>query len=70
MTYINTGLFPFIYLSRKIGNMLNLPPSSDVKDINKFINFLLKTYYKFELFWINYVNYPFGVSIFVVAKKK
>jgi len=70
MSYFNTFLFPFIYISRKISNILNLKPSSDIKKTNRFINYLLLVLYHFELSLVNYFNYPFGVSIFVAARKK
>ncbi len=69
ITYFNTILFPFIYAIRKAGNLLNLKPGSDVKEINPFVNFLLKGVYVAELFFVRYGDYPFGVSIFAVARK-
>lgn len=70
LTYFNTALFPLVFLSRKINNFLNLKPSSDIKKTNKVLNFLLKKLYLSELSLLPYFNYPFGVSVFALARKR
>ena len=70
-TYFNFTLFPFAYMSRKIGNFVNSPVKSDVDvNINPLVNGFLKAIFKAELFLIKYINYPFGINIACVCKKR
>jgi ubiquinone/menaquinone biosynthesis C-methylase UbiE len=69
VSYFNTFLFPFVYLKRKLDNLLNSKMKSDVQEINPLLDSFLKIIYKSELRLLDYVNYPFGVSILAVCKK-
>ena len=70
ISYVNTLLFPAVYLSRKLGKLTKSKPKSEVQDsINPLVNLILKILYKTELRGIRYFNYPFGVNIFAVARK-
>ena len=70
ISYYNTLFFPAIYVYRKLSNLLKSPPKSDINEsINPLLNFLLNIISKIEILGIKYTNYPFGVNIFVVAKK-
>ncbi|MBI3026868.1 class I SAM-dependent methyltransferase [Candidatus Woesearchaeota archaeon] len=71
ISYFNTLLFPFVYVNRKFGNMSKSQPKSDVNEnINPFLNSILKMVYIAELSGLQYMNYPFGVNILAVGKKK
>jgi len=70
ISYVNTILFPAVYISRKIGILTKSKPKSEVQDyINPALNSILKVLFKTELNLVNYINYPFGVNIFAVARK-
>ncbi len=70
VTYVNTLLFPFLYLKRKLEKLSNAPPKSEVdEDLPKWLNSLLTKLYYLELRGVSYFNYPFGINIFAVARK-
>lgn len=70
ISYVNTLLFPAVYLKRKIDALTNAPVKSDLEtQINPMINKLLTNFYCAELSLLKYVNYPFGVNIIAVGKK-
>ncbi len=69
ISYINTLLFPAVYLKRKLEKLSAAQPRSDVRPMNPLFNFILKTIYLAELHGVKYVDYPFGVNIMAVAKK-
>jgi ubiquinone/menaquinone biosynthesis C-methylase UbiE len=70
LTYYNTLLFPLIYLNRKLGNLIEKNKAkSDIQEINFILNWLLEKLFKFELSFLRFIDYPFGVSVFCVAKK-
>jgi ubiquinone/menaquinone biosynthesis C-methylase UbiE len=69
-TYANTILFPFALIKRLLDKISSLDNSvSDVKQVNIFINSILKIPFKLESLLIKYFDLPFGLSLFVVAKK-
>ena len=70
ITYYNTLLFPFVYLKRKLDNLNNKKIISDVQKINPITNYILKQLFIFEISLLSIINYPFGVTIFAIAKKK
>jgi len=62
ISYYNTALFPFVLIKRKIEKFLKPKKSkSDVQDINPIINWILKKLFKFEFFFLKFIDYPFGV---------
>lgn len=70
ITYANSLLFPLVIIERGFKKLMKLNHvSSDVKVINPFINFLLQLPLYLEGFLIKYFNFPFGLSIIVIAKK-
>lgn len=70
ISYINTILFPAVFVKRKLEKFGNAIPKSEVHEkINPLINSLLKTIFKFEIKGMDYVSYPFGVNIIAIAKK-
>lgn len=70
ISYINAIFFPAVFISRKIGNLLNLKPRSEIQpNFNPLLNSLLKAAYKSEIIGSKFISYPFGVNIFAVARK-
>ena len=70
ISYVNTLLFPAVYLNRKLGKLSKSKPKSEVQEsISPIVNLILKILYKTELRGIRYFNYPFGVNIFAVSRK-
>jgi len=71
ISYINTLLFPAIFLYRKLDGLRSTRPESNVQEkISPLLNALLTFLYKTELRGVSYVSYPFGVNIFAVARKR
>ena len=71
LSYYNFFLFPLVYFFRKFDNATNKNKNieTNVKEINPVINFFLYKILLFEGWLLRYINFPFGVSIFCVAKK-
>jgi SAM-dependent methyltransferase len=70
LTYYNMVLFPVAYLLRKIENVVgHSRAKSDVKEINHFLNLVMKKLFNFENSLLKYMNFPFGINIFCVARK-
>jgi len=69
-TYFNIHLFPIIILTRIVQRIFNINSTHD-KNIgsNGIINFILKNIFSLERIWIPRITLPFGVSIFVSARK-
>ncbi len=71
ITYYNTLLFPAVYLKRKLEKLSNAAPKSEVsEEINPTLNRLLTKVYCAELSLLKYLNFPVGVNILAVARKK
>ena len=71
MSYFNTILYPLVFIVRKLDNMSNKnkPVKSNIKKTNPILNSILYLILAFEGFLLKFLNFPFGVSIFVIAKK-
>ncbi len=71
ITYYNTLLFPLVYLKRKLEKLSSAPPKSEVsEEINPLINKILTKVYCTELSLLKYMNFPVGVNILAVGRKK
>src|SRR3989344_5826152 len=71
ISYYNTLFFPLVYLKRKLEKLSSSPPKSEVsEDMNPFLNKIFTTIYCAELSLLKYVNFPVGVNILAVARKK
>ncbi len=71
ISYINSFLFPFVYIKRKLEKLSNTPPKSEVNEkLNPTINTILKMIYKTEIWLGQYINYPFGINIYAVGRKR
>lgn len=66
ISYINFFLFPFIMVSR----IINKSKSSDVKKINFLLNYLLQFPLWIESLLIRFANFPCGVSLIAICRKK
>lgn len=69
LTYYNFFLFPFVFLKRKLSLILNASKLTDLKKENLLTNNLLGLLMSIERILLNFINFPFGVSIFCIAKK-
>lgn len=70
-SYFNTTVFPFVFLMRKIGNILHrdMLVASGETDLPDFINKILTNVLFLESLIMKYVSLPFGVSVFCIAEK-
>jgi SAM-dependent methyltransferase len=69
-SYFNFFLFFPIFLFRRMIHLLGMRIDSENEINSPLINFFLKTIFSLEPFILNYFSFPFGVSIFCIAKKK
>lgn len=71
-SYWNFFLFIPVYLFRKISSLFNKNKTgeSDIQIGNPIINKLLLQLIIFENKLLKYINFPFGVSTFCIAKKR
>ena len=70
-SYFNTFLFPAIAFMRLISKIFGLKERESDFDINnKFLNNLFYLIFNLESKFLKFINFPFGVSILLVLKKK
>ena len=69
-SYFNFFLFLPIFLARRLISLLGLKIKSENEINSALINAFLKTIFSLELYILKYFSFPFGVSIFCVARKK
>jgi SAM-dependent methyltransferase len=69
-SYFNFFLFPPILLGRRMIRLLGLKIESENKINSPLINFFLKTIFSIEPYLLKHFSFPFGVSIFCIARKK
>lgn len=72
ITYFNSILFPVILVARLIGNMLPVrhSPSGDVSMPGRAANALLTKLFGSERYLLRKANFPVGVSVLAIAKRK
>ncbi len=68
ISYYNSLIFPAVYIKRWLEIKFGLK-SRDAKKDNFIVNALLKSIMSFEIFLMRHIDFPFGVSIFCIAKK-
>src|SRR4030042_3128393 len=68
-SYFNFFLFFPILLARRFINILGLRIDSENKINSPFINFCFKVIFSLEPYLLKYFSFPFGVSIFCIARK-
>ena len=61
---------PGYYIARKFEKLSKQQPHSEVKNIHRSLNAVLRNVYLTELRGLSYWNYPFGVNILAIAKKR
>lgn len=69
-SYFNFFLFFPILIARHLIYLLGVRIESENTINAPFINFILKGFFSLEPFLLKYVSFPFGVSIFCIAKKR
>lgn len=72
LSYFNSLLFAPVFILRKIFNFFpGILKERDELDINNnLINFILYKIFHSEAFLLKHMNFPFGVSVLVAARKK
>lgn len=68
-SYFNFFLFFPILIARRMIHLFGLNIESENKINYPLINNLLKTIFSLEPYLLRYISFPFGVSIFCVARK-
>jgi len=68
-SYYNFFLFFPIFFLRRLIRLLGLKIESENKINSPLINFFLKTLFSVEPYLLKYFSFPFGVSIFCIARK-
>jgi len=68
-SYFNFFLFFPILIGRRIIYLLGLRIESENEINFPLINFFLKTVFSIEPYYLKYFSFPFGVSIYCIAKK-
>ena len=68
-SYFNFFLFFPILLGRRLIQLLGLKIESENKINSPLINFFLKIIFSVEPYILKYFSFPFGVSIYCLAKK-
>ena len=72
ISYYNTLLFAPIALLKLVSRFLLRSPKSHfgAKQPSAWINFSLRILFSFEKYLLSFMNFPFGISLIVVAKRK
>ncbi len=68
-SYFNFFLFFPIFVARRLMRLLGLTVRSENEVNFPLLNFFLKTIFSMELHLLKYCSFPFGVSIFCLARK-
>ncbi len=68
-SYFNFFLFFPILIARRMIHLLGLKIESENEINFPLINFFLKVIFSLELYSLKYFSFPFGVSIFCIARK-
>ncbi len=68
--YFNTILFPLIAAARLASAMRGASARSDAGMPGRVVNTLLGKIFASEAWWLRYVRFPFGTSIFLVASAR
>ena len=68
-SYFNFFLFFPIFFGRRLIRLFGLKIESENKINSPLVNFFLKTIFSIEPYILKYFSFPFGVSVFCVARK-
>ena len=66
LTHFNTILFPVVLIDRLIKKIIYLK----YKNKNSLLNYILYKIFSIESFLLKFINFPFGLSMLIVVKKK
>jgi len=69
-SYIFFCIFPLVLIKRKFTSFLERKNNSDIEVVPKLINYLLIKLLAFEAWLLNYINFPLGSSLIILAKKR
>lgn len=69
-THFNSFLFPIILVKRLIEKNEKGPTNSDIKKLPLIVNFLALQILRIEIFLVRYADFPIGLSLICLAKKK
>jgi SAM-dependent methyltransferase len=69
-SYFNFILFFPILMARRMIHLLGLKIASENEINSPLINFFFKAIFSMEVYVLKYFSFPFGVSIFCIAKKR
>jgi len=69
-SYFNFFLFPPILLVRRIIQLFSLKVESENNINSHFLNSIFKAVFLLEPFLLKYLVFPFGVSLFCIARKR
>ena len=69
-SYFNFFLFFPILFARRMIHLLGLKIASENEINSPLINFFFKAIFSMEVYVLKYFSFPFGVSIFCIAKKR
>ena len=69
ISYYNTFLFPLVYLTRMLNNLLGRSGASDTDMPGSAANYVLRGIFGIEKYLLRYIDFPFGVSILAVVRK-
>jgi hypothetical protein len=69
-SYFNFILFIPILVARRMIRLLGLEIASENEINSPLINFFFKAIFSMEVYVLKYFSFPFGVSIFCIAKKR
>lgn len=69
LSYVNIFFFPLALIKRLLEAALKSKPSSDVSKVPPMLNKILISIYKFETKWLLHASIPFGLSLFIIARK-
>jgi SAM-dependent methyltransferase len=69
-SYFNFILFFPILMARRMIHLLGLEIASENEINSPLINFFFKAIFSMEVYVLKYFSFPFGVSIFCIAKKR
>jgi len=69
-SYYTVAFFPLVYLVRKIQDMRNIEPKSDIdEEINPMVNAICFWWFKREIDMLRYITWPFGVHLFGIFRR-
>lgn len=70
LSYYNTFLFTPIVLMRLSNKLFRFKTNTHIKVPNIILNYLFEKIFSFEGLLLRSMNFPFGVSLIAIAKKK